>query len=54
VSTKAVYDKILELKIATPQIILNYAQYLEENKYYEESFKAYERGMASLANRECE
>lgn len=46
VSTKAVYDKILELKIATPQIILNYAQYLEENKYYEESFKAYERGVA--------
>jgi len=46
VSTKAVYDKILELKVATPQIILNYAQYLEENKYYEESFRAYEKGVS--------
>lgn len=38
-STRAVYDRILELKIATPQIIINYANFLEENKYFEESFK---------------
>jgi pre-mRNA-splicing factor SYF1 len=38
-STKAVYDKIMELKIANAQVIVNYAQFLEENKYYEESFK---------------
>mmetsp|Transcript_19169 Transcript_19169/g.31375 ORF Transcript_19169/g.31375 Transcript_19169/m.31375 type:complete len:872 (-) Transcript_19169:255-2870(-) len=44
-STKAVYDKILELKIATPQIIINYAHFLEENKYFEESFKVYEQGV---------
>ncbi|KZT11434.1 spliceosome complex protein [Laetiporus sulphureus 93-53] len=43
-STKAVYDKILELRIANAQIIVNYAAFLEENKYYEESFKVYERG----------
>ncbi|TFY60711.1 hypothetical protein EVJ58_g4979 [Rhodofomes roseus] len=43
-STKAVYDKILELRIANAQIIINYAAFLEENKYYEESFKVYERG----------
>lgn len=40
------YDRILELKIATPQIIMNYAIFLEENNYFEEAFKAYERGVA--------
>ena len=45
-STKVVYDRIIDLKIATPQIILNYALFLEENQYFEESFKAYERGVA--------
>ena len=38
-SVRAVYDRILDLKIATPQIIINYALFLEENKYYEEAFK---------------
>lgn len=38
-STKAVYDRILDLRIATPQIIINYAMFLEEHKYFEESFK---------------
>ena len=28
-STRAVYDRILELRIATPQIILNYAHFLQ-------------------------
>lgn len=44
-STKAVYDKIMELKIANAQVIVNYATFLEENKYFEESFKVYERGI---------
>ncbi|WRT69482.1 pre-mRNA-splicing factor SYF1 [Kwoniella shivajii] len=44
-STKAVYDKIMELKIANAQVIVNYAGFLEENKYFEESFKVYERGI---------
>ncbi|KXN90512.1 Pre-mRNA-splicing factor SYF1 [Leucoagaricus sp. SymC.cos] len=44
-STKAVYDKILDLRIANAQIIVNYAAFLEENKYFEESFKVYERGV---------
>ncbi|GBE82367.1 Pre-mRNA-splicing factor SYF1 [Sparassis crispa] len=43
-STKAVYDKILELRIANAQVVVNYAAFLEENQYYEESFKVYERG----------
>ncbi|XP_011502536.1 PREDICTED: pre-mRNA-splicing factor SYF1 [Ceratosolen solmsi marchali] len=43
---KAVYDKILDLKIATPQIIINYGLFLEENNYFEEAFRAYEKGIA--------
>ena len=44
-TTKAVYDKIIDLRIATPQIIINYGMFLEENNYFEESFKAYEKGI---------
>ncbi|KAH7889918.1 hypothetical protein F5I97DRAFT_610868 [Phlebopus sp. FC_14] len=43
-STKAVYDKIMDLKIANAQIIVNYAAFLEENQYWEDSFRVYERG----------
>ncbi|NXN97695.1 SYF1 factor, partial [Rhinopomastus cyanomelas] len=45
-STKAVYERILDLRIATPQIVINYGLFLEEHGYFEESFKAYERGIA--------
>lgn len=38
-STKNVYDKILELRIANAQVLINYAAFLEENKYYEDSFR---------------
>ncbi len=44
-STKAVYDKIMELKIANAQTIVNYAAFLEENKYFEESFKVSLKGL---------
>lgn len=37
--TKKVYERIFELRIATPQTVVNYANLLEENKYFEESFK---------------
>ncbi|GAA5954628.1 hypothetical protein JCM10213_002934, partial [Rhodosporidiobolus nylandii] len=43
-STKAVYDRLFELKIANAQVVINYANFLEENEYWEESFKVYERG----------
>ncbi|CAA7029605.1 unnamed protein product [Microthlaspi erraticum] len=36
---------MLDLRVATPQIILNYAQLLEENSYFEDAFKVYERGV---------
>ncbi|CAH1785851.1 unnamed protein product [Owenia fusiformis] len=45
-SCKAVYDRILDLRIATPQIIINYGMFLEENNYFEEAFRAYEKGIA--------
>ncbi|CAI7786811.1 unnamed protein product, partial [Closterium sp. NIES-54] len=44
-TTRAVYNRIIDLKIATPQIIINYALMLEEHKYFEDSFKVYERGV---------
>lgn len=43
--TRKVYERIFELRIATPQTVVNYANLLEEHKYYEESFKIYERGL---------
>ncbi|GFR43608.1 hypothetical protein Agub_g4705 [Astrephomene gubernaculifera] len=45
-STCAAYDRILDLRIATPQVILNYALFLTEQKAFEDAFKVYERGIA--------
>ena len=45
-STKAVYDRVLDLRIATPQIIINYGLFLKENNYFEEAFKGYEKGIS--------
>ncbi|XP_042907950.1 pre-mRNA-splicing factor syf1 homolog isoform X2 [Parasteatoda tepidariorum] len=45
-SIKAVYDRIIDLRIATPQVIINYGLFLEENNYFEEAFKAYEKGIS--------
>ncbi|KAJ1562274.1 pre-mRNA-splicing factor syf1 [Nowakowskiella sp. JEL0078] len=47
-STKLVYEKIIELKIAIPQIFINYAIFLEENEFFEDSFKIYERGVETF------
>lgn len=43
--TRQIYERIFELRIATPQTVVNYANLLEENNYFEESFKIYERGL---------
>ena len=43
--TRKVYERIFELRIATPQTVVNYANMLEEHGYYEDSFKVYERGL---------
>lgn len=38
-SCRAIYERILELRIATPQIVINYAVFLETNNYFEDAFK---------------
>jgi pre-mRNA-splicing factor SYF1 len=43
--TRKVYERIFELRIATPQTVVNFANLLEESKYFEDSFKVYERGL---------
>ncbi|KAJ5832396.1 hypothetical protein N7474_000707 [Penicillium riverlandense] len=43
--TRKVYERIFELRIATPQTVVNYSNLLEENQYFEDSFKVYERGL---------
>ena len=46
--TKEVYEKMIEVGVVTPQIILNYAQLLEEKNYFEESFKVYQKGVETF------
>lgn len=36
----------MDLKIATPQIVINFGLFLKEHNYFEEAFKAYEKGIA--------
>ncbi len=38
-TTKAAYNRAIDLKVATPQMIINYAAYLEDKGYFEDSFK---------------
>ena len=38
------YNRILDLRIATPQIVINFCTFLEEHHYFEESFKVSLRG----------
>ncbi|KAJ2780556.1 pre-mRNA-splicing factor syf1 [Coemansia javaensis] len=44
-SCRAAYERMLELRIATPQVVVNYAAFLEEHRYFEDAFRAYERGI---------
>lgn len=44
-STKDAYKKAIETRVATPMHILNFASFLNEQNYFEESFSAYERGV---------
>lgn len=45
-TTKAVYDRMMDLKVITPQMLLNYASFLEGKQHFEDMFQAYERGVA--------
>lgn len=43
---KAAYERAIELKVITPGMLLNYALYMEEHNFYEESFRIYEKGIS--------
>mmetsp|Transcript_26632 Transcript_26632/g.33216 ORF Transcript_26632/g.33216 Transcript_26632/m.33216 type:complete len:140 (+) Transcript_26632:1572-1991(+) len=43
--TRAAYDRVLDLKIATPETILNFTRFLQANNFFEESFRVYERAV---------
>ena len=45
-STKAIYEQIVDIKVATPALILNYANLMEEGKFFEEAFRVYEKGIS--------
>ncbi|KAG7881760.1 hypothetical protein KL905_000754 [Ogataea polymorpha] len=44
-ATCKAYDRMIDVKVATAQSILDYAALLEDKKLYEESFRVYERGV---------
>eukprot|EP01041_Mallomonas_annulata_P004566 gene4566-9076_t len=43
---RAAYDRAMDLKIVTPLMVLNYASYLEENNFFEDAFRVYERAVS--------
>lgn len=42
---RAAYDRVLDLKVITPKMCLNYASFLEDNNFFEDSFRVYERSV---------
>ncbi|KAK1937242.1 putative XBA-binding protein 2 [Babesia divergens] len=40
---RATFDLMVDLKVVTPQIALNFATYLEDNHYFEVSFSVFEK-----------
>jgi pre-mRNA-splicing factor SYF1 len=42
---RAAYDRVMDLKVVTAQMALNYASFLEENNFFEDSFRVYERSV---------
>jgi pre-mRNA-splicing factor SYF1 len=44
-TTKDAYNRAVEQKVATPLHVLNFASFLIQHKYFEESFTVYERGI---------
>ena len=44
-SCRAAYDKAIDLKVITPQMALNYAAFLEEKEFFEDSFRIFEQAI---------
>ncbi|XP_954620.1 rna-processing protein, putative [Theileria annulata] len=42
-TTRVTFNKMVELKVVTPQVALSFAGYLEQHKYFEASFNAFEK-----------
>lgn len=47
-TVKGAYDRAMMLRVVTPAMVLNYARYLEERAYFEDAFRAFERGIAAF------
>ncbi|GBE62088.1 pre-mRNA-splicing factor SYF1 [Babesia ovata] len=43
---RSTFDLMVELKVVTPQIALNFATFLEDNRYFEASFSVFEKCVA--------
>ena len=48
-SAKKAYEQMFALKVITPALVLSMAAFLEEKGFYEQSFQAYERGVATFS-----
>ena len=48
-TTKDAYGRVMEIKASTVQHILNFASFLTDRQYFEESFAAFERGIELFA-----
>ncbi|KAL7560088.1 hypothetical protein ACA910_016146 [Epithemia clementina (nom. ined.)] len=48
-TTKDAYRRVMEIKAATVQHVLNCASFLTDRQYFEESFAAYEKGIELFA-----
>ena len=48
-STCAAYDEMMRVKVATPQTVLNYTEYLQTHKHWEKSFQVFERAVAAFS-----
>lgn len=45
---REVYDRMIDNKVASAQAILNYAEFLQQQKFWEDSFQVYEKGIANF------
>ncbi|KAJ2384144.1 pre-mRNA-splicing factor syf1, partial [Coemansia sp. RSA 2603] len=47
-ATRAAYERMLTLRVATAQTVVDYAMFLEDRDLFEDAFRVYERGIAAL------
>jgi len=48
-TTRAAYNRCIELKVITIKMLLNYATILRSKKYFEDSFTVYEKGINAFS-----